>query len=268
MPPRHANDVSETGAEDFERLAPALWNPMGNAVAAAADIVLGDRVLDVYCGSGASTIPAAQFAGPDSVVDALDPSPSLLDLARAKAGAMNLAQIRFETAEPAGWTSDTPYDVVLCCYGLPRFPDMAVATAKLAALLRPGGRIALSTWDMGAHSEFRQILQETCSTEVPPEGEALLERELANMERLASAERLGEFLLAHGFGTAGVDSVPLEVPLDEESAWSLVHGSLFRHLLPQDASAIQRIRNGFLDRLGTGYVLDARSLVAVAETAE
>ncbi|MBP2215906.1 class I SAM-dependent methyltransferase [Arthrobacter sp. CAN_C5] len=268
MPPRHAEDVSETGAEDFERLAPALWNPMGNAVAAAADIDLGDRVLDVYCGSGASTIPAAQFAGPDSVVDALDPSSSLLDLARAKAEAMNLTQIRFDTAELAGWTAETPYDVVLCCYGLPRFPDMAVATTELAGVLRPGGRIALSTWDTGAHSEFRQILQEACSAEVPAEGEALLERELANMEQLASTERLGEWLLAHGFSTAGVDSVPLEVPLDADSAWSLVNGSLFRHLLPQDPTATQRIRSGFLDRLGTSYVLDARSLVAVAETAE
>ena len=268
MPSRHAEEVFETGAADFERLAPALWNPMGNAVAAAADIVLADRVLDVFCGSGASTIPAAQSVGPDGVVDALDPSPGLLELAQGKASAMSLTTIRFDTTGVADWTGDAPYDVALCCYGLTRFADMAAGTAELARRLRPGGRIALSTWDVGAFTEFRQLLQEACSGEAPTEGLAALEREVANMDQLASTDRLGDWLLSNGFSTAGVDSVPIDVPLDRDTAWALVHGTMFRHLLPGDAAAVDRIRIDFLARVGDGFVLDARSLVAVAETAE
>lgn len=267
MPPRHAEEVSETGAEDFERLAPLLWNPMGNAVAAAADIALADRVLDVYCGSGASTIPAAQSAGPEGVIDALDPSPGLLDLAKAKAEAMNLATIRFDTADVTERPADGSYDVVLSCYGLTRFADMAPATAHLSRLLRPGGRIALSTWDAGAHTEFWRILQDSCS-EDPSRDPALLEREIANVARLASPEKLGDWLLANGFNTVGVDSVAIELPLDAQTAWSVVQGTAFRHLLPGDESAVERIRASFLDRLGSGFVLAAQSLVAVAETAD
>lgn len=264
---RPAEEVFPPGAADFERLAPALWNPMGNAVAAAADIALGDRVLDMYCGSGASTIPAAQSAGPDGVVDAIDQSTELLDLARAKADAMSLTTIRFHTARASGWTTDTPYDVILCCYGLTHFADLAAGTAGLAHHLRPGGRIALSTWDTGAHAEFRQLLQEACSTEAPGQGTPRFEQETANIDRLASAGKLGDWLLANGFSTAGVDAIPIHVPLDGDSAWSVVHGTVFRHLLPADPAAIDRVRGRFIDRIGDGFVLDGRSLVAVAETA-
>ncbi|MHA7275044.1 class I SAM-dependent methyltransferase [Arthrobacter sp. HLT1-21] len=268
MPSRPAEEVFAPGAADFERLAPALWNPMGNAVAAAADIALGDRVLDVYCGSGASTIPAAQSVGPDGVVDALDPSAVLLDLARAKADAMSLTTIRFNTAEVTGWTADAPYDVVLCCYGLTHFADLAAGTAGLARQLRPGGRIALSTWDAGAHAGFRQLLEEACSAEAPGRGASRFEREMANISRLASADNLGDWLLGTGFSTAGVDTIPLEVPLDGETAWSVVHGTVFRHLLPADPATVERIRCRFIDRIGDGFVLDGGSLVAVAETAD
>ncbi|WP_051427652.1 class I SAM-dependent methyltransferase [Arthrobacter sp. H20] len=267
MPPRHAEEAFTTGAEDFERLAPALWNPMGNAVAAAADIVLGDRVLDVYCSSGASTIPAAQFTGPEGAVDALDSNPALLDLARVKADAMSLSSIRFDTIDPADWRADAPYDVVLCCYGLTRFADMAAGTAGLADRLRSGGRIALSTWDAGTFTEFRTLLQAACTAEGSTNGSALVERELANMDLVDSQEKVGDWLLGNGFSTAGVDTVKIEVPLDEESAWSVVRGSVFTHLLPADESAVERIRADFLNRLGHGFVLSARSLVAVAETA-
>ncbi|MBG6179917.1 class I SAM-dependent methyltransferase [Arthrobacter sp. CAN_A1] len=267
MPARPTEKVFPPGATDFERLAPALWNPMGNAVAAAADIALGDRVLDVYCGSGASTVPAAQSVGPEGLVDALDPSAELLDLARAKADAMSLTTIRFDTAPVSGWATDTPYDVVLCCYGLAHFSDLAAGTAGLAHQLRPGGRIALSTWDDGAHAGFRQLLQDACSTEAPGPGVPRFEQETANIDRLASAGKLGDWLLGNGFSTAGVDAIPIDVPLDRETAWSVVLGTVFRHLLPADPAAVERVRGQFVDRIGDGFVLDGRSLVAVAETA-
>ncbi|MHA7153680.1 class I SAM-dependent methyltransferase [Arthrobacter sp. TMN-50] len=268
MPPRPTKEAFAPGAADFERLAPALWNPMGNAVAAAADIALGDRVLDVYCGSGASTIPAAQSAGPDGVVDALDPSEELLDLARSKADAMSLTTIRFDTTEVTGWTADAPYDVVLCCYGLTHFADLTAGTAGLAHQLRPGGRIALSTWDAGAHADFRQLLEDACSVETSRQGTSRFEQEMVNIDRLASPEKLGDWLLGNGFSTVGVDAIQIDVPLDGVSAWAVVHGTMFRHLLPADPGAVDRVRARFTDRIGDGFILDGRSLVAVAETVE
>ncbi|WP_216907578.1 hypothetical protein [Nocardia noduli] len=44
---------------DFDRLGEYLWEPIGAATVAATGPQLGERVLDVCCGTGASAIPAA-----------------------------------------------------------------------------------------------------------------------------------------------------------------------------------------------------------------
>ncbi|MHA7262518.1 class I SAM-dependent methyltransferase [Arthrobacter sp. TMN-37] len=267
MTPRHASALPDQGAEDFELLAPALWNPIANAVVAAADVLLGERILDAWAGTGAGTIPAAQLCGPDGVVDAVDPSAAMLDLARAKAEALNLENIRFTVDDPAHWTAD-PYDAVLCCYGLFLVPDMAGTTSRMAGLLRPGGRFALSTWNEGALEGFEAILLEACAAEQP--GTARQDRPefTANWEKLASEEKLRDWLGGHGFGEVDVQEVALSVPLEPEMAWSLVLGSGYRTVLPVAPELRGRIRERFTALLGGDFVLNADSLVATARLAE
>ncbi|MEU3621339.1 hypothetical protein [Amycolatopsis coloradensis] len=50
----------DDAAADFTALGRHLWEPIGEATAAAAGIRTGDRVLDACCGTGASAIPAAR----------------------------------------------------------------------------------------------------------------------------------------------------------------------------------------------------------------
>ncbi len=266
MSPRHASAMPHQGAEDFEMLAPALWNPICNAVVAAADVLLGERILDAWAATGAGTIPAAQLCGPDGIVDAVDPSAAMLDLARGKAEALNLENIRFTAADPSSWQSE-PYDAVLCCYGIFLVPDMAVTTARMAALLRPGGRFAMSTWDAGALESFEAALLEACAAEQP--GSQLVNRPAfaANWEQLASEEKLIRWLGGHGFTDITVQAVPLSVPLEPDMAWSLVLGSGYREVLPEDAALRGRVRDRFTALLGDSFVLDAASLVAVGRAA-
>ncbi|WP_028279426.1 class I SAM-dependent methyltransferase [Arthrobacter sp. H5] len=265
MTPPHAGVLFDQGAEHFERLAPALWNPMGNAVVAAADISLGEHVLDACCGSGSSTVPAAQSTGAEGKVDAVDLSRGLLDLAAKKAEAMNLAAVNFVEADASSWTAETQYDAVLCCYGLFFLPDMAAGTRHFASLLRPGGRLALSTWDEGAHAPFAALLKEACTLERPELEKATVAGPIRNMEAIGSAAKLRSWLTGHGFAAAHVDRAPLEVPLDHSLAWSLVLGSGYRAMLPATPDALERVRMTFLDSLGDGFVLNANSLIAVAE---
>ncbi len=266
MSPRHATAMPDQGAEDFELLAPALWNPIGNAVAAAADVLLGERVLDAWAGTGAGTIPAAQLCGPDGTVDAVDPSAAMLDLARAKAEALNLENTRFTVADPSSWQSE-PYDAVLCCYGIFLVPDMAGATARMAGLLRPGGRFALSTWDAGALESFEAALLEACAAEQPGSGPGARPAFAANREQLASEEKLLAWLGSHGFTDTTVQAVALSVPLEPAVAWSLVLGGGYRTVLPADAALRERVRERFTAGLGESFVLNADSLVAVGRTA-
>jgi ubiquinone/menaquinone biosynthesis C-methylase UbiE len=254
----------DDGAEHFERLAPVLWNTMGNAVVAAADLRIGERVLDACCGSGASTIPAAQLVGPDGRIDAVDLSTELLALATAKAAALDLDTINFAEGDVSVWTSEQPYDAVLCCYGLFFLPDMAKATRHLASLLRSGGKLAISTWQEQAHEPFASILREVCLDEQPHLREAPVATPVLQAAAISSSEKLRAFLEAAGFVSIEVHEAPLEVPLDADLAWTLVLGTGYRFLLPPDAEGRERVRTRFLEELGDDPALNADSLIAVA----
>ncbi|WP_105032718.1 class I SAM-dependent methyltransferase [Arthrobacter ruber] len=268
MPARHAATLPDGGAEDYDRLAPAVWNPVSNAVVAAADVLVGERVLDVFAGTGAGTIPAAQLTGPDGHVDAVDRSSAMLDLAEAKAEALGLGNVAFHRADPAAWT-DTPYDAVVSCYGVFLLDDMDAGMDRIVRLLRPGGRVALSAWDDGALEPFGEILLETLRTSgggLASTGHPAAPVFVENCRRLASPDRLTEWLRARGLTDVSVEEFGLTVPLDPDLAWSLALGSGYRGLLPDEPDALQDIRGAFVERLGGTLVLNADSLIAVGSS--
>lgn len=261
---KNVGTLFDDGADHFERLAPALWNPMGNAVVAAADLQPGENVLDACCGSGSSTIPAAQSVVPLGHVDAVDLSRSLLDLAAAKAAALDIDAITFRHADVISWTGESPYDAVLCCYGLFFLNDMPAATRHLAGQLRSGGRLAVSTWQDGAHEPFATLLREACFEAQPHLRDAPIPLPVRQSEAISSAEKLAGFLTSCGFATVQVHDAPLAVPLDTDLAWSLVLGSGYRFLLPAEPVARERVRDRFLHSLNGDLTLNADSLIAVA----
>jgi ubiquinone/menaquinone biosynthesis C-methylase UbiE len=113
-----------------------------------AAISTGEDVLDVGCGTGTLAIAAAQ-AAPEVNVTGLDADPVILELARRKAAAAELA-ITFDqamsTTLPYG---DASFDLVLSTLFFHHLPDDAKhQTAKeLVRVLRPGGRLVVG--DLG-----------------------------------------------------------------------------------------------------------------------
>ncbi|MDN4611013.1 class I SAM-dependent methyltransferase [Arthrobacter burdickii] len=266
MPARHAATLPDGGAEDYDRLAPAVWNPVSNAVVAAADVLVGERVLDVFAGTGSGTVPAAQLAGPDGHVDAVDRSSAMLDLAEAKTEALGLDNVSFHRADPAHWEPEAPYDAVISCYGIFLLDDMDAGMDRIVRLLRPGGRVALSAWDDGALEPFGEILLETIRS-TPQGGHASADSPapvfVDNCRRLASVDRLEEWLGTRGLTEITIEKLGLAAPLEPEYAWSLALGSGYRGLLPEAPEALEEVRRAFVERLGGDFVLNADSLIAV-----
>lgn len=262
MPARPAATLPDGGAEDYDRLAPAVWNPVSNAVVAAADILVGERVLDVFAGTGTGTVPAAQLAGPDGHVDAVDRSSAMLDLAVAKTEALGLGNVSFHRADPAAWIPDAPYDAILSCYGLFLLDDLDAGMASILRMLRPGGRVAVSTWDGGALEPLGDILLETLRSVGAASADDPVLVFVENCRRLSSVDRLRTWLHDHGLTDVSVEYFGLSVPFEADHAWSLALGSGYRGLLPDEPEALQRVRAAFVERLGDGFVLNADSLIA------
>jgi len=102
----------------------------------------GARVLDVGCGTGRLARWIADRVGPRGSVVGIDPLEHRISIARSHAGA-----VRFEVgqAEDLGAFEDSSFDAVCLSSVLHWVADKARALAEIRRVLRPGGRVAVTT---------------------------------------------------------------------------------------------------------------------------
>ena len=133
-----------TWVEENARLD-AMLEPLGRAALEKAAIAPGQRVLDVGCGAGQTTLEIAARVGAEGSALGVDISAPLLALARERAQARGLAQVSFEQAD-AQVEPLHDFDVVFSRYGVMFFADPVEAFANLRRALAPGGRMTFVCW--------------------------------------------------------------------------------------------------------------------------
>jgi SAM-dependent methyltransferase len=110
---------------------------------ARLNLPAGTRLLDVACGTGNLSIPAAR-AG--AVVTGVDIATNLLEAARARARREGV-DIKFEEGDAEDLPyADGQFDVVVSMFGAMFAPRPERTAAQLARVCRPGGIIAMANW--------------------------------------------------------------------------------------------------------------------------
>ena len=112
----------------------------------AADPRPGERVLDVGCGAGGSTLAAAARVAPGGDATGLDISAPLLEVAERRRRAAGIDAAAFETGDAQGHALDGPYDLLISRFGVMFFADTAAAFAHLRRAMRTDGRLAVVCW--------------------------------------------------------------------------------------------------------------------------
>lgn len=112
-----------------------------------AQIPEGATVLDVACGRGAVLFPAAQRVGAKGKVIGIDLANGMAREtdSEIKRRGLTQAEARQMDAENLDFP-DSFFDVVLCGFSLQFFPHLDRALAEFRRVLKPGGRVAVTTW--------------------------------------------------------------------------------------------------------------------------
>jgi SAM-dependent methyltransferase len=143
----------------------------------AARVGPGMRVLDLACGPG---LVAAAAAERGSLPVGLDFSSAMIALARA-----DHPGICFEEGDAEVLPfSDRTFDAVVANFGIHHVPDPIRALAEARRVLRPGGRVAFTTWAAPAENNAWQLLFDAiaehgdmAAARTPPPGGSLRQPE-------------------------------------------------------------------------------------------
>ncbi|WP_338836161.1 class I SAM-dependent methyltransferase [Gordonia polyisoprenivorans] len=267
--------IFNSASADFDLVTPLVWGPAGEALVARAGISLGDKVLDICSGTGASALAAARAVGPDGHVTAVDFATDLVDRARTNADAAGLSNIDFRVDDVTTLPGrlSTEYDVLTCGFGVFFLPDMDDAVRKLLTLLRPGGRLAVAVWHDDALRDFTGAyfaeVARVKGDPPPPGPRAPSDGPPHPITRIDTQEKIVGWLESLGAVDGSASVLELRVPRTDEFSWSMVLGSGLRGALSgMDAETVAAVRAGFLRRLARDGIteVDCDTLIAVART--
>ncbi len=118
--------------------------PLGAAAMERARPGTGERVLDVGCGCGQTSLQLAERVGPDGSVFGVDVSAVMLERARRRAA--DRPNVRFAHADAQTHAFEEPFDLAFSRFGVMFFADPVAAFANVRRALRPGGRLAFVCW--------------------------------------------------------------------------------------------------------------------------
>jgi SAM-dependent methyltransferase len=130
----------------------------GEAMLDAAHLKTGQRVLDVGCGAGSTTIDAAREVAPGGVAVGVDISGPAVALARERVIAAGLANVELTVADAQLHPYELgAFDAVISRFETMFFGDPVAAFANLRRALRPSGRLAIVAWQDALKNEWTAV---------------------------------------------------------------------------------------------------------------
>ena len=144
--------IEPLGLAAMERLAPAA----------------GERILDVGCGCGSTTLALAERVGPRGRVTGVDISRPMLARARERATARGVGTVDFVEADASSHAfGPASVDAVFSRFGVMFFADPPAAFANLRRAVRPSGRLAFVCWQSLMANEWVRVAIEAAAPLVP-----------------------------------------------------------------------------------------------------
>ena len=153
-------------SEEHRRLMlqSSLIGELTEALFARAGLAPGMKVLDVGCGAGDVSLLAAAFVGASGSVLGVDQADASVVLARERAEAAGLANLRFEVGRIEELPASGPFDALVGRLILLYLKDPAAVLRQLAPQVRPGGLIVFHEMDIPTYRSVPEVplLTQSC----------------------------------------------------------------------------------------------------------
>ena len=217
------NAVADAYDDPALRFFPACARQLADLLDLRGD----ERVLDVATGTGHGALELAARL-PRGRATGVDFSAGMLAQARQKAAARGVANVEFAEMDMLDLRFyGPPFDAALCSFGIFFVEDMETALAQIAAKVRPGGRVAFSSFQMDYFRPLRQLLLGQLAARgivLPPQP----------WERIATATGCRTLCTSAGLRDIRIETRNVGYFLvDEHEWWRVVWNAGFRRLVGQ-----------------------------------
>lgn len=147
-------------------LSVLLENPFMERIAGSRTVFTrmglapGMKLLDVGCGPGRVTVPAAQVVGESGEVVGLDVQPEMLRRAQAKVDAAGLHNVHFiQAGAGEGKAGANVFDRAMLITVLGEIPDREAALREIHTALKPGGVLSVTEVLLDPHYQPRDAVR-------------------------------------------------------------------------------------------------------------
>ena len=184
--------------------------PLGGEALDRIGVGAGQRVLDVGCGCGQTTLELARRVGAEGAVLGADISRPMLESARDRALEAGLRNARFEHSDAQVHPFEAEaFDLVFSRFGVMFFSDPVAAFANLLRALRPCARLGFVCWQALAQNAWMlrpmAALAPLLSLQPPSDPHA------PGPFAFADADRVTRILQDAGFGSVAVEGMEREL---------------------------------------------------------
>lgn len=190
----------------------AMMAVFGQAAIEAAAPATGERVLDVGCGAGASSLDLAARVGATGHVLGVDISEPLIG--RACALAPQDTPVLFQVADASSAELlEGAFDILFSRFGVMFFDDPTAAFVNMRRALKPGGRVAFVCWRGVAENDWVRLpmgaIKDIVPLPAPPGPEA------PGPFSFGDRERVTRILTAAGFTDIAIAPFDASIPFGE-----------------------------------------------------
>jgi len=263
-------DKFSPGWKKWDDLTMNFLKPMGDEIIASINPSGNDAILDIAAGTGEPGLTIATMLDGGKVT-ITDLSEEMLIIAKENAARRGIYNIETKACDVCELPfADNSFDAISCRFGFMFFPDMQLAADEMLRVLKPGGRIATSVWNVPEKNFWVTATMGTINKNMelppPPSG-------APGMFRCCKPGLMKEIFEKAGFKNITEKEVPSKLNSGTiETYWNMiteVGAPVVAALSKADDAIRQKIKKEVFELVGQRYpdhvAIDAGAIVISAE---